>query len=198
MKKFLSVPRSSIASSWLVAECRIKREARKRSNHKRKKSGCVPTGSGVRQLEKVPRAFRGHSADPFGGIKAARRRGTLMKSRNASCAQAGGRGLRRGRWSNRLGVRLERVAGSALEVSMPPDDVRKQFDDFGVTAARLGLQLREIYADIAAEPIPSRFARLLEPPPDRPPPAAPGQRQLSHAPPEDVICASRKIRTASR
>jgi hypothetical protein len=37
--------------------------------------------------------------------------------------------------------------------------------------ARLGKQLREVYADIEAEPIPERFARLLEPPPDRPRPA---------------------------
>jgi len=32
-------------------------------------------------------------------------------------------------------------------------------------------KLREIAADIEAEPIPDRFARLLEPPPDRPLPA---------------------------
>src|SRR5262249_18153248 len=33
--------------------------------------------------------------------------------------------------------------------------------------ARMAKKLREIAADIEAEPIPDRFARLLEPPPDR-------------------------------
>jgi hypothetical protein len=41
-------------------------------------------------------------------------------------------------------------------------------DDF---QARIGKDLRKIFADLAAVPIPSRFEHLLEPPPDDPPPA---------------------------
>jgi hypothetical protein len=63
----------------------------------------------------------------------------------------------------------------------------------------LAKKLREIHADIEEEPIPARIRELLGlDDPDRPPPAAPGQRQLSHSPPEDVICAFRKIRGAMR
>jgi hypothetical protein len=40
--------------------------------------------------------------------------------------------------------------------------------------ARLGKKLRQMREDIEAEPIPSRFARLLGLPPDRPPPTSGG------------------------
>jgi hypothetical protein len=42
---------------------------------------------------------------------------------------------------------------------------------------QLGKKLRGIYADVISTEIPPRFARLLdEPPDDRPPRGAPGQR----------------------
>ena len=46
---------------------------------------------------------------------------------------------------------------------------------------QLGKKLRGIYADVISTEIPPRFARLLdEPPDDRPPRGAPGQRIRSY------------------
>jgi tRNA(Ser,Leu) C12 N-acetylase TAN1 len=50
--------------------------------------------------------------------------------------------------------------------------------------ARLAEKLREIDADLEAEPIPEGIDRLLGAPVDRPPPArAPGQRPIDYSEP---------------
>jgi hypothetical protein len=56
-------------------------------------------------------------------------------------------------------------------------------------------KLRAIVADIQAEEIPPRFARLLGEPPDRPPPGAPGQRpaRTYDELPEEAEAAERQV-----
>jgi hypothetical protein len=55
-------------------------------------------------------------------------------------------------------------------------------------------KLRETFADVEATPIPSRIAHLLEPPPERPPPGAPGERiaRESEQVPEEAEAAERQ------
>ena len=77
------------------------------------------------------------------------------------------------------------------------DEATKEFD-----AATFAKKLREIFADIAAEPIPTRFARLLETPPD-PPPFGGAASARSRAPAycdcsrDDVVEGLQHLKTAA-
>ena len=62
--------------------------------------------------------------------------------------------------------------------------------------SELGKKLRKILAEVEAVEIPPRIARLLgEPPDDRPPRGAPGQRIPPHydAPAEEAEAADRRV-----
>ena len=57
----------------------------------------------------------------------------------------------------------------SLKIAASRTPERERDDEREALRAMLAMKFAEIFADVGAEPIPERFARLLQPQPDPPP-----------------------------